>query len=316
MVWRISMAEIVLVHGIDQQQQTADSLENIWIPAVAGGVRIAGFDDIADLIRGQSGGRRLKTRMAFYGNLFLKKDQQGDDPGEFSAPEAAFAEQLALEWLTNAANRATNQETSAIANRELRYVARLLEEEQGTGNTARSAINSLAKIRWFAPVAMAVAERFVRRSLAQVTRYFLDTAIREAAVGEVSKLIGPETKVVVSHSLGSVVAYEAIQMNSHALPLLITLGSPLGLQTIIFQRLRPQPPSYPKNLKRWVNVADREDFIAAEPNLKGMFGHSLPEGAVFEDDYSVDNGSEPHRSEFYLGKLEVGRAVAQALSDQ
>ncbi|MFM0003927.1 hypothetical protein PQR57_23240 [Paraburkholderia dipogonis] len=310
------MAEIVLVHGIDQQQQTADSLENIWIPALAGGVRIAGFEDVADLIADQSGARRLKTKMAFYGNLFLKKDQQGDDPGEFSDAEAAFAEQLALEWLTNAANRAKDPKTFDSANRELRVVASLLEEEQGTGSAARTAINSLAKIRWFAPVAMSIAERYVRKSLAQVTRYFLDSAIREAAVGEVIKLIGPETKVVVSHSLGSVVAYEAIQMSSHGLPLLITLGSPLGLQTIIYQRLHPQPPTYPVNLKRWVNVADREDFIAAEPNLKGMFGRTVPEGAVFEDDYTVDNGAEPHRSGFYLGKAEVGRAVGQTLSVQ
>src|SRR6516225_8981118 len=47
------------------------------------------------------------------------------------------------------------------------------------------------------------------------------------------------------HSLGSVVAYEATQELEHPLPLLITLGSPLGLNTIVYQRLRPQPPSFP-----------------------------------------------------------------------
>jgi hypothetical protein len=33
------MAEIVLVHGIDQQQKSADKLESAWLPALAGGIR-------------------------------------------------------------------------------------------------------------------------------------------------------------------------------------------------------------------------------------------------------------------------------------
>jgi len=44
------MAEIVLVHGIDQQQKSADRLESEWLPSLAGGVRVAGFSAIADHI--------------------------------------------------------------------------------------------------------------------------------------------------------------------------------------------------------------------------------------------------------------------------
>jgi hypothetical protein len=42
------MAEIV--HGIDQQQKSADTLESEWLPALAGGIRNAGFPDVADQI--------------------------------------------------------------------------------------------------------------------------------------------------------------------------------------------------------------------------------------------------------------------------
>jgi len=42
------MAVIVCVHGIDQQQQSADELEKEWLPALAGGIRMAGFGDLAD----------------------------------------------------------------------------------------------------------------------------------------------------------------------------------------------------------------------------------------------------------------------------
>jgi hypothetical protein len=101
------MAEIILVHGIDQQQMTADKLESQWLPSLAGGVRVAGFPDIADRIwrkGGPAGG--IETRMAFYGNLFLVPGQQGDDPGYFAPQEGAFAEALAKEWLARVADRA------------------------------------------------------------------------------------------------------------------------------------------------------------------------------------------------------------------
>ena len=42
------MATIVFVHGIAQQQYGADVLENLWLPALASGVRAAGFDALAD----------------------------------------------------------------------------------------------------------------------------------------------------------------------------------------------------------------------------------------------------------------------------
>jgi hypothetical protein len=108
-----------------------------------------------------------------------------------------------------------------------------------------------------------------------------------------------------------VVAYEAAHRITQPLRLLLTLGSPLGLQTIIYQRLRPQPPCFPPNLLKWVNIADRDDFIAAEPDLTSLFRANMPANAAFEGGYTVDNGSNPHNPDFYLGKAQVGRAVGE-----
>jgi hypothetical protein len=308
------MAEIVLVHGIDQQQKPADKLESEWLPALAGGVRTAGFDGIADRIwrdAAKTGG--IETRMAFYGYLFLAPGQQGDDPGDFTTEEAKLAEALALEWLKRTAARATKEKIRETGERESVYVTHQMGVEQGVGNVVRSAIGGLAKIPWFAPYGMGFAERFVRRSLAQVTRYFTDETIRSAALDSVLKLVDANTKILIGHSLGSVVAYEAAHLIKQPLPLLITLGSPLGLQTIVYQRLRPQPASFPPNVQRWVNVADRDDFIAAEPHLEGFFSRGMPVGAVFEGGYTVDNGADPHNANFYLGKAQVGRPTGEVL---
>jgi hypothetical protein len=308
------MAEIVLIHGIDQQQKSADRLESEWLPALASGVRMARFPDIADRICGDAGkAGSIETRMAFYGDLFLVPNQQGDDPGDFTPKEAELAEGLALEWLKHAADRATKEKVRQTGGRELAYVTQQMGAEQGAGSVVRSAIGSLAKISWFAPFGMAFAERFVMRALAQVTRYFTDDAIRAAVLESVLKLVGADTKVLVGHSLGSVVAYEATYHINRPLPLLITLGSPLGLQTIVYQRLRPQPPAFPPNVRRWVNVADRDDFIAAAPDLKGLFSAGMLAQAVFDGGYTVDNGADPHNANFYLTKAQVGRAVGEVL---
>jgi hypothetical protein len=86
------MATIVLVHGIAQEQKSVDTLEEEWLPNLAGGVRTAGFPEIADrLYRLRSGPDGIDTRMAFYGDLFLKGDQQGLEPKE---PQARRARRL------------------------------------------------------------------------------------------------------------------------------------------------------------------------------------------------------------------------------
>jgi hypothetical protein len=308
------MADIVLIHGIDQQQKSADLLERDWLPALAGGLRTAGFPDIADRIwRCQAEPGGIEVRMAFYGHLFLEAGQQGDAAKTLTAEQQAFAKDLALEWLERAAMQASNPEELNTAKRELGAIRDEHGAEQGIGDVSRNIINCLTKIPWFAPLGYAFAELFVKRSLAQVTLYLTDDCIRTKTLSIVHRLIDSNTKVVIGHSLGSIVAYESVQQLERPLPLLITLGSPLGLNTIVYQRLRPQPPRFPPQVKRWVNVADRDDFIAAEPNLTNLFKASIPSDSIFEGGYTVENGAKPHSSDFYLSKVEVGRPVGQVL---
>ena len=310
------MAAIVLVHGIDQQQKSADRLEVEWLPDLAGGVRVAGFPELSDrLWRDRASLKGIEARMAFYGNLFLVPGQQGDDPGELSTDEELFADQLALEWLERAAHQASKPRTKAIASQELAYVRHEIgREEAGIGEVMRMAIRSVGRVPWFAPYGMAFAKRFVAKALAQVTRYLSNEDIRSAALKSVLDLIDTDTQVVIGHSLGSVVAFEAVHESKHSIPLLITLGSPLGLHTVIYHKLIPQPPKFPRRVQWWVNVADRDDFIAAEPDLTEMFSSGIPEDSIFEGGHTVDNGAEPHRGSFYLSKVQVGRPVGTVLS--
>ena len=77
---------------------------------------------------------------------------------------------------------------------------------------------------------------------------------------------------VIGHSLGSVVAYEYLcRYQPASVELLVTLGSPLGIPNLVFDRLTPAPSSgagaWPGAVADWVNVADPDDIVALRKHL-------------------------------------------------
>ena len=97
------------------------------------------------------------------------------------------------------------------------------------------------------------------------------------------------------------------------MPLLVTLGSPLGLRTIVTERLRP-PPAFPPMATVWLNVANLEDPVAAEPDLRPLFAQDVPASSRFEGIRFDEACKDPHRAETYLGRIAVGRKVIEALA--
>src|SRR5262245_9887634 len=72
------MAHVVLAHGISHELDSADTIENEWTPARAGGGRNAGFADVADrLWRRGLVADGFEVRAAFYGGLFREAGAQG-----------------------------------------------------------------------------------------------------------------------------------------------------------------------------------------------------------------------------------------------
>jgi hypothetical protein len=82
------------------------------------------------------------------------------------------------------------------------------------------------------------------------------------------------------------------------------------MRNIVYERTRPQPPTVPPLVRRWVNIADRDDLVAATLDLPSRFPG--PDG-VLESTYTVDNGAKPHEASFYLAKKSVANAVAKVL---
>ena len=93
----------------------------------------------------------------------------------------------------------------------------------------------------------------------------------------------------------------------------MTLGSPLGIPNLIFDRLDPAPQPvaeagpgprgrWPGPGRGWVNVADQGDVVALVKDLRGAFGPEV-------DGWVVDNGATAHNARPYLTAIETGRAI-------
>ena len=105
--------------------------------------------------------------------------------------------------------------------------------------------------------------------------------------------------LLVGHSMGSVIAYDALWELSHdgrddvVIDTLLTMGSPLGqdyVQRRIFGHDRSGAERYPNNVRRWINLAAAGDMTAIDPVLANDFGEMLELGLVGAiDDIEIFN---------------------------
>jgi len=109
---------------------------------------------------------------------------------------------------------------------------------------------------------------FVAGCFPEVAGYLTYDPVRIAVRDYVARVIAEQSaRIVIAHSLGTVVAFEALHAHPElTLDLLITLGSPLALPHGVFHRLQPRPVDglgiRPPTVTRWVNVADHGDPVA------------------------------------------------------
>ncbi|MFF8960408.1 hypothetical protein [Streptomyces sp. NPDC014894] len=286
------MSRVVLVHGIAQETKGPETLLDAWCPALADGLSLAAPD-----------GPRLareEVSMAFYGDLFRPAGHRGLGVPELDASDVreGLESELLLSWWESAA-----REESRVAGPGA--AARLR-----TPRLVQRALDALSHSAFFA----GFGERLMISSARQVRRYFTEPAIRAAVRERFTACLGDETQVVVAHSLGSVVAYEALRARpaGSGSVALVTLGSPLGVRNLVFDRLEPPPGGgsgpWPPPVRRWVNIADRGDVVALAKELAPLFGDRVR-------DVLVHNGARAHDVRPYLTARETGAALAEALAE-
>ena len=155
-----------------------------------------------------------------------------------------------------------------------------------------------------------LTEHHFDRLLAQAAAYIQQPAVRHEARGRVEAAVEDDTRVVIAHSLGTLVAYEALCAHPEwGVTDFVTIGCPLGAD-VVHPWLDPRPTggtgAWPGAVMRWTNIADAHDPAAA-CSLIGRFSGSVTE-------YKVDNGHRVHDPEPYLNNRWTGYAVAIGLT--
>jgi hypothetical protein len=308
------MAQILLVHGIGQQSSSAVKQEAEWLPSLVKGVLASGHPDAAlvaarvtaSTVPDQKG--PPLAQMAFYGDLYLPTGTQGGEAPASPAAEA-LAEALAVALLTRAA-ASPDPQLAYEADNAMSQAYPDRDGAQGTGAIVRGAVAVLDGNAKLTARIFGVLQK-ADTNLLQVTRYLTEDGLRAAVQARAEALLDDSTRLVIGHSLGSVVAWEACQVFGRPLPMLITLGSPLGLDSVVYPRLRPQPPTWPPCVHRWVNVAHPDDIVAVEPHLGPLF--CAPAGLTIES-HTPPSKHDHHGIAGYLEEQATGRAIADALS--
>ncbi|WP_331770269.1 GPI inositol-deacylase (plasmid) [Embleya sp. NBC_00888] len=285
------MARVVCVHGIGKQLLGERQLHRDWVPALRDGLTRAGHtgklhdEDIA---------------VAFYGDLF-RPHAEVLSPGDPPLRPADLAPGLETDLLIAWWSAAADSDPGVVPPDAMDTLARVPRSVQ-------AGLLALLRSRFFAGLAM----RALIADLRQTRSYLTDHDIRCAARARVEALVDDDTEVVVAHSLGSVVAYEALAAHpGHTVRAFVTLGSPLGLPRLVFDRLDPAPvagrgtwPGGPD--LAWTNIVDRGDAVASVKDLGPLFGPDLASMVV-------SNGSHAHDSTAYLSDAATGTAIARGL---
>jgi hypothetical protein len=151
------------------------------------------------------------------------------------------------------------------------------------------------------------ADRVSAFNLWQVPAFFDDRdGTRRIVLDRFAEVIGADTRVVVAHSMGSIVAFEAIHEPGLKLDALVTLGSPLGVEGYVRRRLSV-PDRMPPTVDRWINVAHPHEPVALEPELASHFAPA--DGQAGIEDLVLDTSGPWHGIDTYLRHDAVRRAI-------
>lgn len=280
------MARIVCVHGIAQELESRESLLANWAPSVRGGVSNAGGHiEESDI------------DMAFYGVIFRPSGGKGSADAAITIPNykpGDVDDPLEMELLGEMFDSVETTDAD-------------LDQQKGVGaRTVNRMLQVVSAVPYFGRKSQSLVVWFLK----QVRRYLTETSIRQAAQRSLIDRIGDDTRIIVAHSLGTVVAYETLAAgHGPQVRTLITLGSPLGTPALLSRFMPPTVPgkaSAPGAVERWVNAADIADVVALRKALRPIYGDRVT-------DHLVHNGATMHNVLPYLTARETGQAIIDGL---
>jgi len=279
---------IVGVHGIAQQQRGRKQLMRDWEPALEDGIEIA--------VRAEPVG--VSFDLAFYGDLFLRARHSGHKGvGEEGELDGLSVAEIG-EALADAREAVSEEEIAAAAALPpSKAYTRMPRPFQMVLGALDAKFGAAAGVLYLG-------------TLRQVRRYLRDGGLKAAGDEIVAAKAGTECRILIGHSLGSVLALEFVRQHpEHRLDLLLMLGSPLGLRMVQSRLPHPYfgadaPGGIPESVAAWVNVRDVRDPVACAGDLNTWWPGV--------EDRHVDNEGDAHNVARYLSKDHTGTAIVRA----
>jgi CHAT domain len=302
---------IVLTHGRAQAYQIAGSLERLWEDALRDGLRAVGQPDAAS----------VPIDFAFYGDIWRPdrralaeaRDADGDD-GERGGDTAADPSDG--ERLVTTEPSLQKKPTDL----EIELAGELLPPDP---DRERLDWNRLAGLISDLDGVLGVGKPLLAWFLKDLDEYFRDDEIRQRVLTTMRSALQatPEPKLLLGHSMGSIVAYDLLATDGAAalgVRDLITFGSPLGMASLHARvaALHPGTP-YPEGLDSWVNVYNEQDFATVVRKLDPLFRGDGPGiidvSAVGQAPTLFDPG-RGHDPIIYLSSVGLAQWVADSLA--
>jgi hypothetical protein len=291
-------SQLVFVHGRAQEHKDAGALKAEWISTWEEGLRKSGLqipiaeDDI---------------RFPFYGDALF--DLVGNVPDDQIA-------EIVVRGPPSTEEREFMHSVLDEARRKAGISDAQVEASAGVEITERGPLNW----PWVRAIVQAI-DRYVpggsgaaiALATYDVHRYLRNPGIRDVIDSGVRKaLTAGVPTIIVSHSLGTVIAYDLLRRDGEAsgwkVPLFVTLGSPLAIAAI--KRLL-RPIRFPSCAGKWYNAMDSLDIVALNPLDAANFGVNPP----IENKTDIKNQTENHHGIIgYLNDKDVARRIYDALT--
>lgn len=315
-------ARIVFVHGIGGPRDPAAELAE-WVKALAEGCRGAGHSRFAQAL---FDGTVAETRFAYYGDLFSRPQAQRVELSALSDEDIGLCTSLLIDSIDDhllTLGEGDDAETVRLLERARSQLA-AQGQSQGAPDLIRRALNAATTLLSAPPLRKGgqwAVNKLLVKDFAQVARYLLraerdgegrclDVRIRER-LATVLDAEATRPTIIVAHSLGSVVALETLHEATAPVQLLVTIGSPIATRTVVWPRLRPQPPSTPEVVRAWLNFWDKDDMVVSRPRLeKDVAANFL--GVVPRSRRVDSDGLWVHSAVTYLRRPDVAGPIAEA----
>jgi hypothetical protein len=229
------------------------------------------------------------VEFVFYGHLYNDGKAGGGPPLRISDLSPGFEQDLAIAMADSLSDVPAAGPDKLDVPGSVQWAVRLLERQR---------------------VLDGVQTRIIRY-IKQVNRYLTDPAFKRAVWAEMNAAMATRARVVVAHSLGTVVAYDWLRSNANtSATSLITLGSPLGfrgIRKLLHPGLDRSPAPWPNGVTTWLNVAAKKDPVALVKVLDGMFAGTV------DDEPAANPRGAAHDAVEYLQNVHIAKALVKIL---